>query len=591
MAKRRGKETQDPETQSLTSDGIASPEAEPQATLTVRGSAKAVKRQLEGDSGDRPREVEKDPSENPGKDKFTASLRNAKWVVRVKRISPSEFEGVNTRVQVFDSELPLSYQEIREEVEKKARGGKYRVAIVDPETNVTIAADTFQVDGDPFVPELVPDQEELDRLLVTGGRKSAAEINTESLERRAALLTKQAEVESIEAELEAARERRKQSKLPAQDDTRIADLDRRLTEARHQADLEARDRKHQEEIRELKALIAQAAKPAKSEGASEIALILQQMRDAQASADKRFEAMQKQMQDDKLNAILQKVESMNKPVKSGSLLEDAEAMLKLKKLFGWGGDDDDDDDDNDEDDSRPWWEKALDKLGDKLIPKLVAKFDGLEGDGKKVDRETFLREVDAIAKQAEDEAVARAQQRLANPAAPKALPAPPAQIPPPPPSSTSSSAPITQLPPPPPSAPAAPPPVPSPEAQTATMTIEQEIAIRVSGTLALIEREIVLRPNEYHWNYEGCWTSLPEEILEKVVAAADPAGLIDALTLPGMNPEKVAELKAKITGNPRIVAWLTLGMNELKEWWTEKQKDPTFDPFADDGEEEEGGTE
>lgn len=556
-----------------------------QIEVKLKGSADDVTKRLGGQTELPARDAAspEDGGQGPEKDVFVRALRNAKYVIRVKRVTPREFNGSKTNVEVWSAELPLSYQEIQEEVAKTYQGGKYRVAIMDPNSNSVIAADTFEVDGDPLVPEVEMSQEEQDRLFLAGRPKTSSEITAESLERQHLVLTKQAEVERAEAELLDARERRKQSKAPAQDDTRIAELDRRLTEARHQADLEARDRKHADEMRELKAMIAQNARPAKAEGQSEIGLLIQQLANSQAASDKRFEALQKQMQDDKLNAILQKVESMNKPVKSGSLLEDAEAMLKLKKLFGWGGDDDDDDDEDDSDDKRPFWERALDKLTGKFGDKLIAKFTEMEEKGEVVDREKFMREMSQYADQAAAEAISK-QQGLPNPVKPPALPAPAAapapvrQLPPPPPV---GEAPAAQLPPPPPAA-----PNPPPVQQPAALTIEQEITIRVGTVLDMLDREATFRANEYHWNYEGCWMTLPEDLLEKVAAAVDGAGVVDALTTPLLNPEKLPELKAKLTSNPKTAAWFMIGLNELKEWVAEKQKDPMFDPFSDDGEEE-----
>lgn len=551
---------------------------ETQIEVKLKGTADDVTRRLGGERGGAKKVEQEESQADPEKESFIKNLRNAKYAIRVKRVTPREFKGQKTNVEVWSAELPLTYQEIREEVTKTYGGGKYRVAIIDAEKGTTISADTFEVDGNPLVEETELTQEEQDEIFLQGRPKSAAELSEEGLERTARLTAKQIEVTQLQRQLSEL----KGDNGRGRDDTRIETLERRLIEAKHQAELEARDRKHAEEMRELKALIAQNARPAKSEGQSELALMLQQMRDAQASSDKRFEALQKQMQDDKLNAILQKVESMNKPVKSGSLLEDAEAMLKLKKLFGWGGDDDGDDDD-DADDDRPWWEKALEKLGDKILPKLMAKFDGLEGEGKTVTREQFLAEIASATKEIEDQAVANAQAKIAAASRP-ALPAPPpATRPPAPP----PAAPVSELPPPPPvSTPAASAPPPAPPAPAApVMTVAQEIAIRVSGVLEMLSREIELRPNEYLWNYEGAWQSLPESVLEKVCAAPDAPGIVDALTAEGMDTAKLSALKEQIAGNPRILAWVTKGLNELKGWWAEKQKDPDFDPYDEDGEE------
>lgn len=121
------------------------------------------------------------------------------------------------------------------------------------------------------------------------------------------------------------------------------------------------------------------------------------------------------------------------------------------------------------------------------------------------------------------------------------------------------------------------------------MTVQEEIAFRASGVLEMLARESELRPNEYIWNYEGAWQSLPEPILEKVCAATDPLGVVDALVIEGViDPAKVAELKAKISGDPRALAWVARGLAELKEWWTAKQSDPSFDPFADEDGDGEG---
>jgi hypothetical protein len=563
----------------------------PQLRVQMTGTADEVKRQLGVPTEEK---AEKKPETNGHDDekkKFVEALRNPKYIIRVKRMTPREWNGQKTNVEVWQAELPLDYQEIQSEVAKGFGGEKYRVAVVDPHSNSTIAADVFTVDGEPIIPESDMTQEEMDRVLMRAQPKSAADISEEGLERRARVSAKMLEVEALEAQLEEARARRSSGgKSAPQDNSRIDELDRRLVEAKHQAELEARDRKHAEEMRELKAMISQSARPAKADGPNETALILQQMQKSQEAADKRFEALQKQMQDDKLNALLDEVKAIkNKPnQQSGSLLDQAEAMLKLKKLFGWGGDDEDEDDADDPEDDRPWWERALDKLGGKFGDKLLAKFTDMEEKGEKVDREKFMKEMADFAQQTADAAVAaRTQQRIPAPAASPALPAPPPPAPRP--AITLPPAPVTTLPPPPPA------PAPEPVAAQAPppqippkLTVEQEIVIRVGGVLEMIDREMELRPNEYHWNYEGAFLALPESILEKVCAAPDPLAMVDAFAIPNISPEGLAGMKAKLSANPRMAAWLKVGHDELKLWYAEKLKDPSFDPFAD---EEEGGEE
>lgn len=559
---------------------------EPQATLTVRGTADSVKKQLGIQTDDKSERKPEAASQDDEKKKFVEALRNPKYIIRVKRQTPREFNGQKTNVEVWSAELPMGYQEIQEEVTKDCGGEKYRVAIIDPASNNTIAADTFVVDGDPIVPESDMSQAEIDRVIMRGEPKSAADMSEESLERRARLTAKQIEVEAYEEQLADARKRRENGGKPApQDNTRVDDLERRLTEAKHQAELEARDRKHTEEMKELRALIARTAKP---EGQSETALILAQMQKSQEAADKRFEALQRQMQDDKSNAILEELRALrNKPSgQGGSLLEQAEAMLKLRKIFGWGGNDADEDED-DEDDDRPWWEKALDKLGGKFGDKLLEKFTAMEEKGETVSREEFMR---GMMEHADQVAAAAVKKQLPAPRPANILPPPPA----PGPTQSLPPAPVTALPPPPPPGAAPQAVLPPPPAPTATpqvpqaLTIEQEIVIRVGGVLEMIEREIELRPNEYLWNYEGAYNALPESVLEKVCAAPDPVAMIDAFAIPNISADALAALKAKISGNPRILAWLKVGHDELKEWFSEKMKDPKFDPFADDGPEGEG---
>lgn len=557
---------------------------EPQVDLRMRGTAEQVKRQLGGPAAPEERSEKKLPSngsDDDNKIKFVEALRNPKFIIRVKRMTPREFNGAKTNVEVWQSELPMGYQEIQEEVTKAFGGEKYRVAVIDPASGTTIAADTFVVEGDPIMEGGPASQQEMDRVLMRGlDTKSASELTEEALDRRARVSSKMLEVEALEAQLERAREDRKRQQtagqIPAQDNTRVEELDRKLTEAKHSAELEARDRKHAEEIRGLRELIERNSKPAK-EAPSEIAMVLQQMRDSQAASDKRFEALQKQMQDDKMNVIIQEVKALqNKPAgKSGSLLEDAQALLQIKKVFGWGADDADDDDEDDKDDDRPWWERALDKLGGKLGDKLFEKFTSLEERGEKVDREKFFAELGQYTDQAVADAIrARQPRALPAPAAPAIPPAPAvaAALPPPPPPPDSAPGPVATLPPPPPE-----PTPPTPQA----MTIEQEVVIRVGGVLEMIEREIEIRPGEYHWNYEGAYNSLPEAILEKVCAAPDPVAMIDAFAIPLISVEKLQALKQKISSNPRTLAWLKAGHDDLREWFAERLKDPKFDPFAD----------
>lgn len=570
---------------------------EPQIEVKMRGSADDVKKQLGVATEAKPEPEKKNGNgHDDEKGKFVEALRGSKYIIRVKRMTPREFNGIRTNVEVWNAELPLGYQEIQDEITKEFGGGKYRVAVIDPNSNSTIAADTFLVDGDPLVPESDLTQEEQDRIFMQGKPKSAADLTEEGLERRARVSAKMLEVEALEGQLEEARKRREAGgKAPVQDNSRIDELDRRLAEAKHQAELEARDRKHAEEMRELKALIAQQTqKPKQDESNSAMMMLLEQMREDRKQSQQQFTAILTQMKDDKLNAVLEEVKSIRNKPQQNNMLEMAETMLKLNKMISGVRDDDEDDDEDDANDDRPWWERAIDKLGgkfgDKFLDKLMEKFNGMEGKGESVTREQFIKDLQDEAQRVADEAVAKAsRQTLPAPAVNPALPAPP---PPPRPAVVTPSGPVSTLPPPPPPVvqqQTVPTPIPVPTTPP-KLTVEQEIVLRVGGVLEILEREIELRPHEYHWNYEGAFCALPESVLEAVCAAADPVAMMDAFAIPHISPEKLAEMKAKLAGNPKILAWVKAGHDELKLWHAEKQKDPSFDPFADE-DEDEGGEE
>lgn len=561
----------------------------PQATLTMRGSAADVKRQM--GVGTEKQEPEKKKDTNGGDDekqKFIDALRNPRFLVRVRRQSPRALAG-----HCWDVECPIPYTKLQDETKSGWGGGTFRAVIVDPESNKTITGDTFDIPGEAVTPEEEMSAEEQQKVFMQGGPKTPAEMTVDGLNRRAEVTAKMLEVESLEAQLEEQRSRRdgKGKAPPPQDNSRIDELARALAEAKHQAELESRDRKHAEELRSLKEMIAQNAQPKKAEGDNMMTVLLEQMREDRKQSQSQFTALLTQMKDDKLNAVLDEVKSIrNKPTtQATSLLDQAEAILKLKKVFGWGQDDDDEEEADDKDDDRPWWERALDKLGGKLGDKLFEKFTNMEEKGEKVDREKFMAEMAQHADLVAAEAIAK-QQRPGLPA-----PAPQATLPVPPPAPRPRPASAPQaatLPPPPPPAtdaqqPTLPPP-PAPEVPV-KMTIEQEIVIRVGGVLEILEREIELRPNEYQWNYEGCFSVLPEAVLEKICAAADPIAMMDAFAIQHISPEKIAEMKTKIAGNPRILAWVKAGHDDLKEWWQQKLQDPKFDPFQDEDEETGGG--
>jgi hypothetical protein len=558
------------------------PGAGTQIQVTMKGGADDITKRLgvHGAEKTPPQEKTAEADLEEDKRKFTVALRNSKYILRVKRITPREFNGVKTAVEVWAAELPLSYQEIRDEVAKESGGGKYRAAVIDPNTNTTLFADVFEVDGDPLVPEMEMTQEEADRILLKGTPKTANELSEEGLEQRGRLMAKMIEVESLEARLDAERKRRTQKPENGDgkyNDDKLREFEREVLELRHKADLERVQRESDRKIDELRKLISDNSRPQKASGESEVGLILKQMQASQDANDRRFSDLMKTMNDDKMGQLMREVQAIkNRPAaEGGGMVEAMKSFMMMAKMMGMdvpGGTGEDDDDD---DEDKPWYEK----LADRYLPKLLDMFEEKTKKGETVSREEFMKEMAIAAKQAEDEAVENARRRVLQntPRAPLPPPPPPAVTP----AQTLPPPPVSALPPPPPPPPAA----PARELPQA-LSIEQEILIRVGGVLEMLEREMGLRPNEYHWNYEGAYLALPEAVLEQACAAADPVAMVDAFAIKGIEPTKLAELKATIAGNPRVLAWVKAGHDELKEWYAEKLKDPQFDPFADEEEEE-----
>jgi hypothetical protein len=556
------------------------PGAGTQIQVTLKGGADDVTKRLGVHAAEKtpPPEKTPDASLEEDKRKFTEALRNSKYLLRVKRITPREFNGVKTNVEVWTAELPLGYQEIREEVAKESGGGKYRAAVVDPNTNSTLFADVFEIDGDPKVQEAEMSQEEQDRLFMRGAPKTASEMSEDGLEQRGRLVAKQIEVEGLEARLEEERKRRTQKPENGEGkygDDKLREFEREVLDMRHKADLERLQRESDRKIDELRKLISDNARPQKPQGESEVGLILKQMQASQEANDRRFSDLMKTMNDDKMGQLMREVQAIkNRPAaEGGGMVEAMKSFMMMAKMMGMdvpGGADGDDDDDED----KPWYEK----LADRYLPKLLDMFEEKTKKGEVVSREEFMKEMAIAAKQAEDEAVANAQRRVAQAAPRSSLPPPP--VPAAPTAPALPPPPLATLPPPPPQ------PTPAATARELpqALSIEQEILIRVGGVLEMLEREMGLRPNEYHWNYEGAYLALPEAVLEQVCAAADPILMMDAFAIQGIEPTKLAELKASISANPRVLAWVKAGHDDLKEWYAEKLKDPKFDPFADEEE-------
>lgn len=106
-----------------------------------------------------------------------------------------------------------------------------------------------------------------------------------------------------------------------------------------------------------------------------------------------------------------------------------------------------------------------------------------------------------------------------------------------------------------------------------------------AGAIMMIEQELELMQNNYEWTWT-LWDSLPAFMLEKVCTAPDSLSMLDAFKVEGLVVEEFDKMKAKVASNAKGLAWLNLGLGDLRSWWDQKQKDPSFDPAADEEGEE-----
>ena len=101
----------------------------------------------------------------------------------------------------------------------------------------------------------------------------------------------------------------------------------------------------------------------------------------------------------------------------------------------------------------------------------------------------------------------------------------------------------------------------------------------------MIEHELSLRQRNYEWNYE-LWDNLPEDLLDRVCTSADLVSMLDVFKVEGIDVKGIEEIKAKISVEPKMLAWLKRGHDELLEWKKKFDADPSFDPGAEEPEEE-----
>jgi hypothetical protein len=561
---------------SQVTDGTPPPPAPKSGEMTVqfKGDIDTVTEKLQ-------RRPKGDPREDTGDTDKTVTDALAKPGLKfhVKRILPKEWKGEDCRYVVYNDDTPMLYNDIIEEVEAHSGGKKYRLTVTDPETGKSVAAKTFTIDVDPILKKKT-EQDDSEMMNLFRGEEAGDDAMAafdKTIERQAKLADRQLTLERTQDMLESLKKKRETKGVSSEDGQLIAKLQQDLVEERHRrelADVRA------EYDRKMAAMDAKIEAGGGNKQGSELAAVLSQMQKAQEASEKRFEAMMAQQREDKANEILREIRSSRlSGGGAGSFKEQMELFGTVAKMFGMrvpsgGGDDDDE-----EDDDRPWYEKLGIAFADKVLPKLMDKFDGMEKEGKKVTKEDFMREIDSYAEQAADQAAKKELEKIEKKNKPALIGTkrPDEKNP-------EKKDPVESL----------PQEAPSPEArstaeektaQAAPVTVEQETALNVGGVIMLIQRETLSRRNYYLWNYEGAWQNLPEELLEKICSAEDCIAMFDVFKVPGINAAEVDELKKRISENAKMVAWLKRGHDELKNWWAEKLKDPNFDPGEQEEEE------
>jgi len=646
----------DEETQDNPQEESVDPGSEAQATLTLRGPASRVRRELE--SGPAPEAAESETKEPPSRsDAFAAALQNPNYVVVVKRVRPRTVKDgqggkIDVNVEVLRDQCPLDLASIEEELAQNHGGRRYVVRILDPESNKAMAHTFLEVPGDPIIQSAgVQGDIDLSGVGTLGAEPpTAAEVlqktlaeQTSHMQQRISLAQLKQQLSEIEDQAGVGPDRAGDgvvtpNPLIAQ---QIQTMQRQISDKEAADRIERIQETHRRDMTAMQTRLEEAARP-KSDPLASIAPILQaaltqKQIDPMATlqpimqlimsqmdqSNKRFELMMSQLQNNQVAQLAGKIDDLRKSPsqKEGStILETVEIIKQLKHLA-----DNDLEDDDDEDDDKP--KDVWEILVGEHLPKVIKLFEDRAFGGRPVTGPEAKAELDKAIKAAEDEAVTRslaqiraaqaapqgAPQPLAAPAPagpqsnaqilatqpnpfsppPVAVAPPPAPRPAPPPVAVApqqvAPPPAPVVPPPAPPAPVAvaPPQVVAPPAAPtpADLTVEQQIQLRSAQVLMLISNEVDMRPREYQWN-DAAWHVLPEPILEKICAAPDPVTMLDAFT-GQVNQQALQDLKTKVGVNPRNVAWLKVGHDFLREAWPKNMADPAYDPFDDDGDEEE----
>ena len=575
---------------------------EPQATLTVKGGLSKVRRQLgPAASAQKPVEAKESESKESLRTAVVNALRDPKNRYEVKRQTPKRFGPLDISRVVLRDDCPITFSDLEEEIFQSHGGKRYRISVHDRDTGTTVAADTVERDLTPILEESSEeDTRSEDLIQPTPEMQSLQQINDQINN-----VTAMARLEGAKKQLAEIRGDSDSKSKPQQEDPRVSALEKTIERLEYESREEKREARHQKELAELRAQIAAGAPKT---GQSDIQILVAQMAEDRKQSQSQFNALLNKIQDDKMAALQQSIDRIGSKGASSGVKEMVDTFTMMAgalgiKLPNLRGHDDDDDE------PMEWWEKLADKAPE-MIDKISAIFTKAKGEGRSVSRDEVL----ALAKQAEDDAVKAGIARIKSqaPAAPPALQAPappqvnPLTAPPPPsamlPTAIKGEVKVPVLPPPPPQAgaeggtgavspltllpPLAPEGGETPKAAEMSQ-VDQQVLVRVTGVLDIFMAEVDLRPKMPEWTAEA-WQTLPEDILEKVCACETGDAFCDVIaTIPHLQAAPLKILRDKVNSTPRTQGFVKRCLDEMRGWWAKSLADPSFDPCADEEEEEE----
>lgn len=93
---------------------------------------------------------------------------------------------------------------------------------------------------------------------------------------------------------------------------------------------------------------------------------------------------------------------------------------------------------------------------------------------------------------------------------------------------------------------------------------EEEMSARVNDTLALLDREMVVRPKKITWT-RFAWDNLPGDVCDKIVYANNDMDVYEAVK-PFADEELANKIWNRIKAKPDAKEFIVAGINQIKAW-------------------------